>query len=195
MSFPLTFPPARPLGAIGDLWVFWGLSWLLAAPFAARPTKRSRWMVVPVGVIATLAYLFGRRLGQGLQSPLWPVSQTLGWLLAGLVLSGIAFAWWARLTLGRLWSGLITLKEGHTIIDHGPYGLVRHPIYTGILLSAAATALAMPSAFAFAVLGAILVTLTTKAWAEERFLCQELGEEAYAAYRARVPMLVPFLPK
>ncbi len=195
MNLPLSLPPMGALATIGDLWLLWAVSWLLAAPFAARAAKRSRWMMVPLTVVGLFAYVFWGRAGQALVSPLWPVPELLRWLCAGLVLLGFGFAWWARLTLGRLWSGFITLKEGHRIVDHGPYGLVRHPIYTGILLALAATALAASSLYAFALAAAIMAVLVTKAWAEERFLGQELGQEAYAAYRARVPMLVPFLPK
>ena len=50
-----------------------------------------------------------------------------------------------RIHLGRLWSGTITLKQDHRIIDSGPYGLVRHPIYTGLILSILATAAAQKS--------------------------------------------------
>ena len=181
--------------AIRDLWLLWALSWLLAAPFAARAAKRSRWMMVPLTVVGLIAIFAWNQAGQLLTRPLWSVPELFGWLCAGVVLAGFGFAWWARLTLGRLWSGFITLKEGHHIVDQGPYALVRHPIYTGILLAIGATALAAPSPLAFAMAAAILAVLVAKAWAEERFLGQELGEDAYASYRARVPMLLPFLPK
>ena len=54
--------------------------------------------------------------------------------------AGILFAWWVRIHLGRLWSGAITRKEGHRVVDSGPYGLVRHPIYTGLLAATFTTA-------------------------------------------------------
>ena len=52
--------------------------------------------------------------------------------LAALTLAGILFTWWARIHIGRLWSGSITRKEGHHIVDTGPYALVRHPDLYGI---------------------------------------------------------------
>ena len=195
MNVHVSLPPMGAMAAIGDLWLLWAASWLLAAPFAARPAKRSRWMLLPLTVLAVIGYLFWGRAGPALEHPLWSVPELLRWLCAGGMVMGFGFAWWARLTLGRLWSGFITLKPDHHLVDYGPYGLVRHPIYTGILLAIAATALAASSLFAFAMAAAILVMLVSKAWAEERFLSQELGQAAYAAYRARVPMLVPFLPK
>jgi protein-S-isoprenylcysteine O-methyltransferase Ste14 len=109
-----------------------------------------------------------------------------------LTFAGILFAWWARIHLGRLWSGSITRKEGHHIVDTGPYGLVRHPIYTGLIAATLTTAAA--SATPTAIMGFIFIAigLWLKARAEEQFLSTELGPEAYAAYQRRVPMLVPF---
>ena len=106
--------------------------------------------------------------------------------------AGLGFTWWARLHLGLLWSGNVARKANHRIIDSGPYGIVRHPIYTGLLLALYATALERGTSFAIA--GAVVATIGfyIKARLEERFLTAELAADAYAGYRARVPMLVPF---
>ena len=50
---------------------------------------------------------------------------------AVLLISGLSFAIWARIRLGRFWSGSIAFIEGQPIIKDGPYAMVRHPIYTG----------------------------------------------------------------
>ena len=93
-----------------------------------------------------------------------------GYALAGLTLAGILFTWWGRIHLGRLWSSAITRKEDHRVVDSGPYALVRHPIYTGLIAAILATAAAEGTATALA--GAALVTfgLWLKARTEERFL-------------------------
>jgi len=124
---------------------------------------------------------------------MWHVGYHGAYLLALLTFGGIFFAWWARIHLGRLWSGSITRKEGHHVVDTGPYGLVRHPIYTGLIGATIATATA--AATVTAVVGAVLITfgMWLKARTEERFLTEELGPEAYTAYQRRVPMLVPFV--
>ena len=70
--------------------------------------------------------------------------------MAGLTLAGIAFTWWARIHLGRFWSNAITRKEGHRVIDTGPYGLVRHPIYTGLIGGMLATGVAVGTVTAIA---------------------------------------------
>jgi protein-S-isoprenylcysteine O-methyltransferase Ste14 len=97
-------------------------------------------------------------------------------------------------TLGDLWSSAVSRKENHVIVEKGPYGLVRHPIYTGLIVAAFATAIAVGTAPALA--GAALMSLGfwMKARLEERFLSAQLGEAAYADYRRRTPMLAPFWP-
>ena len=107
---------------------------------------------------------------------------------------GFGFAWWARLHLGQLWSAFVTQQADHRIVDTGPYGIVRHPIYTGII--AAAIALALVKGTVIASAGALLAAFGfwVKARLEEGFLREQLGAEAYDGYRRRVPMLVPFGP-
>ena len=127
-----------------------------------------------------------------LDVPLWHLPIALQWAAVGVSFLGFAFTWWARIHLGRFWSSNVGRKADHRIIDTGPYGIVRHPIYSGITLTAVATAAlrATPAAW----IGVALLTIGwyVKARLEERFLREELGPENYDAYARRVPMLVPF---
>jgi protein-S-isoprenylcysteine O-methyltransferase Ste14 len=107
---------------------------------------------------------------------------------------GLAFSWWARIHLGSLWSSRITKKADHQVIESGPYGIVRHPIYTGILLAILATTAAKGTVLGLAGLLIITFGFWLKARFEERWLSQELAP-AYDDYRRRVPMLVPFGPR
>lgn len=122
---------------------------------------------------------------------LWTQSLVLGWTLFALAVCGLAFCWWARVHLGRLWSGFVTLKDDHRIVDTGPYGLVRHPIYSGLMFAALMTAFLRASPAAF--VGAVLITVgfSMTARIEEGFLRRELGAETYDDYRRRVGMLIP----
>jgi len=121
------------------------------------------------------------------------VRYTGAYLLAGVTLAGILFAWWARIHLGRLWCSGVTRKENHRVVDTGPYRLVRHPIYTGLLASSLATTIAQATATAMAGWILIVLGLWMKTRAEERFLVAELEPEADASYKLRVPMLLPFV--
>ena len=94
--------------------------------------------------------------------------------------------------LGAWWSGAITRKEGHHIVETGPYALVRHPIYTGLIAANFATAAAQATVTGLIGAALVAIGLWLKARVEENFLTAELGADAYAAYRRRVPMLVRF---
>jgi protein-S-isoprenylcysteine O-methyltransferase Ste14 len=187
----------RPSVIFGIIWIGWIISWLIASSWSARTEKRittwETWLsraTVALGAIL----LFHSTRGLLGERRLWHVGFDGAYALAGVTLAGIVFAWWARVHLGALWSSTITRKEDHRVIDTGPYALVRHPIYTGLVAAIFATAAAQ--ATVTGCLGAAFVAfgLWIKARVEERFLTEELGTEAYGAYRRRVPMLVPFLP-
>ncbi len=122
---------------------------------------------------------------------LWQWPLLLEWTFVAVSLCGFAFTWWARIHLGRLWSSNVGRKADHRIVDTGPYGIVRHPIYTGIIIASVATAAlrATPAAW----IGVALLTFGwyVKARLEERFLREQLGRDNYDAYAQRVPMLIP----
>ena len=192
-----------PLAASYTLWVLWLASWVAAAVWTRRTEARPPLLSqladrIPTGVGGVLLfYGSSEPLGWQFRIPiqLWTLPFWASWLMTAAGAAGFGFAWWARLTLGDLWSGTVSLKENHEIIDRGPYSLVRHPIYTGIIF--AAFALAIQIGMASSLLGAAFMTLGfwMKARLEERFLADEIGEGAYADYRRHTPMLVPFWPK
>jgi protein-S-isoprenylcysteine O-methyltransferase Ste14 len=186
--------------AAGDLWLLWVVSWLLASRWSARtvktpqPGSRTLEILLVMGGAAVLTAGGGLPTGGELSEPIYALGTRPAWLLVGLVACGFLLCWWARLHLGQMWSMAITLKQDHQIIDTGPYALVRHPIYTGLLLAIWATAAIAASELAFA--GAAMMTLGIylKARGEEILLTAELGPR-YEAYRRRVPMLVPGIPR
>ena len=99
--------------------------------------------------------------------------------------------WWARIHLGQLWSSSVTRKAHHHVVDTGPYAIVRHPIYTGLLLAIISTLLARGTVRTLVGSAIIAVGIYIKARVEEEFLVQQLGEP-YVAYARRVPMLLSF---
>jgi protein-S-isoprenylcysteine O-methyltransferase Ste14 len=189
--------PLRPGFLFAIIWIGWGLSWFAAAFWRAPTQKRAATQDerLPGVLLLIGAVLLFHSTHRILNEPrLWHVGYDGGYALASLALLGIVFAWWARIHLGPLWSGRITLKQDHRVIDTGPYGLVRHPIYTGLIVSVLATAVAQATATGLLGAATIVIALWLKARVEERFLTAELGAEAYGSYRRRVPMLLPFLP-
>ena len=181
----------------GLAWGVWSLSWGLASFWSARTVASSKTpgaygTRVGLGLGAVVA-LVGGIHPWPLSAPLWRVGDAAVTVLAVVLVSGFALCWWARLYLGALWSSSIVRKEGHRVVDTGPYALVRHPIYAGLNLSAAAVALAVATPLTFAGVALFIASIWRRAALEEAFLSRELGP-AYDDYRRRVPMLVPFLP-
>lgn len=182
---------------IMGLWIAFGLSWIAAFLWSGKTEKR-------IGLGKELAYRAVLIVGgiiffipaHGYEGPLrlWYPTRDMFWTVVALILLGFAFAWWARIWLGALWSGQVTKKENHRVIDTGPYRIVRHPIYTGILLAIYATAAIKGTVLG--IVGALLITLGLwmKARLEEGWLRHELGAP-YETYRRRVAMLMPFGPK
>ena len=188
----------RPGTLFGIIWIGWLVSWIIAGFWTNRTEKTAAtwdvWAYRALVVAGAVLLLHTTR--RILHEPrLWHVGFTGAYILAGVTLAGILFAWWARVHIGRLWSSSITRKADHHIVDTGPYRLVRHPIYTGLILSIIATAAAQ--ATVTSIIGAALIAcgFWLKARIEERFLTAELGAETYGSYRRRVPMLIPFGPR
>ena len=180
-------------------WVAFVLSWIGAAFWAdraqSRPAWREAWLYRTVTIVGIVLLVAGGRQFSRTADRLWSFGPAVEYALVLVVLAGLAFTWWGRLYLGRLWSSSVTKKADHRVVDTGPYAIVRHPIYSGIILACAATAAQL--GVAPAVAGALIlwVGFWIKARLEERFLRAQLGEGAYEAYRRKVPMLVPFGPR
>ena len=189
--------PVTPDEAVRVAWVVWLISWLAAAMWSSPTERRAEAqqeilyrVVTAIGAIL----LFGLHPNwPWADAPLWQPGPAVGWMLVLVTLCGFAVTWWARITLGRLWSSGVARKADHAIVMAGPYRLVRHPIYTGILLSVFATAAVRATLAAGLGASAIAVGVFIKARLEEGFLRRELGSERYDSYARRVPMLVPFM--
>lgn len=178
-------------------WLLFAVSWVGGAFWAGRAAARPGFFrEIPYRLISLAGFIllfdvydppfFPVR-------PFWRIGREWEWGLALVVIAGFAFCWWARVHLGRLWSGWITTKDDHRIVDTGPYRVVRHPIYTGLILAALATATATGTLTA--IVGAIVLAVGywMKARLEEKFLRIQLGADAYDAYSRKTAMLVPFL--
>ena len=186
-----------PEVAVRTMWFVWWVSWLAAAAWSDRAVKRPprRSQIVYRLLAATGAiFLFGLyQHNLNAEVIVWHTPAVIAWMMVTLASIGLLFTWWARIHLGRLWSSSVGRKADHRVVDTGPYGIVRHPIYSGITLAAIATAMMRGTLAAW--LGVVVMTVGwyVKARMEEEFLREELGADAYDAYARRVPMLVPLI--
>jgi protein-S-isoprenylcysteine O-methyltransferase Ste14 len=178
------------------LWLVWALYWRIQS----RGVKANIWAesvpsrllhVVPTTVAALLLVLptvpvlgLDRRFLPWSLAIFW-----LGWLSAA---AGLLFTVWARRHLASNWSGDITLKADHELISSGPYALVRHPIYTGLLLGFAGSALALSEWRGIVAVVLVGLSLWRKLRIEERGMRQLFGER-YLAYEQRVSALIPYV--
>ena len=186
-----------PERSIGFLWLAWLVTWFAAALWSDRAAKRpavGREIVYRVVTIIGVLLVFGfGDPGTMLRTEWWRPGPLVAWLCVGAAVCGLLFTWWARIHLGRLWSSGVTRKSDHHVVDTGPYGIVRHPIYTGVITAILATAGLRGSAGAWLGAAVMIAGFYIKARLEEEFLRKELGADAYDAYARRVPMLVPWL--
>ena len=177
------------------MWLAWAVFWTVAA----RHTKPARWResiasrvlhVVPLLACAVLLAA-PRWLPPILSARVEPAGRLLPVLGAVIIAAGLGFAVWARAHLGRNWSGIVTVKEGHVLVRTGPYRVVRHPIYSGLLLALTGTAMAIGEwrdvlAVIFALIGFLW-----KIQVEEKRMRENFPE--YADYRRQTAALIPLL--
>jgi protein-S-isoprenylcysteine O-methyltransferase Ste14 len=188
-----------PFGYLfGGAWVLWLMYWGISAANvkqavrAESPLSRFGKYVLPL-IVAVLLMMDARWLnGTVLCERFVPAREWVVWLGFILTLAGLAFACWARVILGRNWSGVVQLKQDHELIVRGPYSMVRHPIYTGLLLAFLGSALAIGEWRALLATVIVAISFWRKLRLEERWLLDLFGQQ-YADYMQRVKALVPWL--
>lgn len=181
---------------IPALWLLWLVFWIAAA-LGAKETQRQESAVSRLShhipfILGGVLLGWPRILGMHLEQRFLPQTLTLFWVAAALIAIGLGFSIAARVRLGGNWSGSVTVKKDHELICTGPYALVRHPIYTGLLLALIGTVLFVGKWRALIALVPLVVAIFRKIAIEERFMSEQFGD-TYARYRAQVPALVPFL--
>lgn len=181
---------------IGLLWIGWAGYWIIAARnnLTNRRTESlltgaSYRVLLVIGILLLALPVRSRTF---LELFLWPQSTLTVMTGLTMTIGGLSIAIWARRHLGRYWSGRITLKVNHRVIQSGPYALVRHPIYSGILLALVGTVVSIGTVQSCLGLAMMFLSFVRKLTLEERWLCTDLGAE-YENYRHRVKALIPYL--
>jgi protein-S-isoprenylcysteine O-methyltransferase Ste14 len=178
------------------VWIAFLLYWQIKA-VNTKTTQRlepvvSRILRVFIFAIAIALLSIPRIPLPWLYVQLWPSGFWPFWLGAAVTIAGLLFAVWARVHLGRNWSRSVTIKQGHELITTGPYALVRHPIYTGILAGFLGMAIAISQVRGFIVLALIFVAFWIKLRMEEEWMRSQFGE-SYATYTRHSAALVPYI--
>lgn len=186
---------AFPRGIIPALWIVWLVYWIVAArdvkPTLWREPPRSRALSSLPLILVAILLGAPNSLPPVMLKRFLPPNPMLPTLGAVLVAAGLGFAIWARAHLGRNWSARVTLKEDHSLIRTGPYGRVRHPIYTGMLLALAGTAIAIGEWRGLVAVALAVPAFVRKSRVEEDRMGQTFPE--YEQYRRGTAALIPFV--
>jgi protein-S-isoprenylcysteine O-methyltransferase Ste14 len=182
---------------IPALWLAWLIYWRISATAVKAVQRRespaSRAAhIVPLVIAGVLLYMRDIPGGGVLFERFLPRSYTTYWSGAALVALGLAFSVWARIHLGRNWSGTVTVKQEHELVRGGPYAYVRHPIYTGLLLALIGTAMVRGEWRGVLAVLIAFAALWRKLRLEERWMIETFGDH-YRRYRERTAALIPFL--
>ena len=175
---------------IGAGWVACWAYWRgMAVTAKAGRSQWTQFAGIRVGLILVVLLLLRLRVFKGLRT-----GTGNPWLLGtGLVIFflGLALAVWARVYLGRNWGMPMSQKADPELVTTGPYERIRHPIYSGIILGMAGTAIAVSLYWlvAVAILGAYFLY---SAVVEERTMTK-LFPAAYPPYKRATKMLIPYL--
>ena len=176
---------------VGYLVYWWAVSRSVKATERSEPVpSRLERLVLIVCAVALLS--LPRVPLPLLNQRFLPPSPWCFWSGAAVTASGLLLSVWARHHLGKNWSQAVTLKEGHELITSGPYALVRHPIYTGLLTAFVGSALARGEWRGLLAVALVFAALWRKLRLEEKWMRSQFGE-AYEAYSRRVRALVPYV--
>ncbi|MFJ2443271.1 methyltransferase family protein [Streptomyces sp. NPDC087658] len=152
-----------------------------------RGLRRTLLLVVGVCAVSVLIRYFLRSFWRHLQY--WQPELAL--LGAALAVASTALLLWARWHLGTMWSSAPMVQEHHELRTDGPYGIVRHPIYSGFLGLITGAMLADGFGVWIAVLVVTIPWLLYRVHVEDGLMAGRFGA-AYDTYRARVPALIPW---
>jgi protein-S-isoprenylcysteine O-methyltransferase Ste14 len=153
-----------------------------------REDRRNRWVLPVFGLIGLLsAWLPAYTERQ----EIWTIDgDVVRWLGVLLFVAGGALRIWPVHVLGHRFSGLVAIQPGHSLVTNGPYALIRHPSYLGLLINSVGWALAFRSGVGLLLAALLLPPLLARIRAEEALLRATFGD-AYESYRRRTARLIP----
>src|SRR5947207_11784490 len=152
-----------------------------------RSTLRVVWLVIIVSVAA------GIYVARHLPAAALPHARSFAVVGVVLFVVGLLLRWWAIVTLGRFFTVDVTIEKDHELVERGPFRMVRHPSYTGLLLAFAGLALSLVNcACLLVMLLPIGAAFIHRMNVEENALSGALGP-LYTDYMRRTKRLIPFI--
>ncbi len=184
------------IGIEKTMWSAIFIYWLISSLAVKKTVKRqSGWgrIIYIFCVLTAFMFLFGNYFSYNfLDQPIFP--QTYIWQITGLIFCalGLTFSLMARIWLGENWSGRITVKENHELIQTGPYAVTRNPIYTGFLLAFAGCSMTLGQVKGYIGIVFLVICILIKIVKEEMFMQEAFGEK-FTVYKSKVKRLIPFI--
>lgn len=177
-------------------WVVGLVFWAVAAIASKRTIrKQSPASELGQGALAGAGFvlLFNRQIELGpLELRLLPHSPVVACIGLALTIIGLGVMAWSRIVLGRNWSATVTIKKDHELVSSGPYAIVRHPLYAGVLLAMFGTAISFGDLRGFIAFFLTFAGWWLKSRTEERFMVKQFGAR-YLQYQQQVKALIPYL--
>jgi protein-S-isoprenylcysteine O-methyltransferase Ste14 len=176
------------------MWAAMGVYWVASA-LRTKKTESGERSWLRFGRLAVLVVVFdlllSRKMAVGwLGNRFVSAIELWKWTGIALTVAGLGLCLWARRELADNWSDKVALKVDHELIRTGPYKLLRHPIYSGVLLAMAGTALAIGEWKGVVAFSVMVINYAIKASREERILVNKFGQ-AYQEYKRQAGFLVP----
>ena len=191
------FPTTTAASIFFVVYAFWLLSELVIGGIIPRSRRhgtpiryedRSSRLLISLSMFLSLmiAFLFA---ASGIAS----LPSGAFYLGIGLMIAGILLRQWSIAVLGRYFSRTVGVQEGQAVVDRGPYRLVRHPAYTGSLLTMVGLGFVLQSWGAVLVLIAFFgAAFGYRIHVEEAVLTSKLGDK-YVAYAKKTKRLIPYV--
>jgi protein-S-isoprenylcysteine O-methyltransferase Ste14 len=177
------------------VWLVLILYWLFAGMHTKITVKKeasTNRIIYLVLMVTAFALVYESRLRIGfLGQKFMLASIYTDWVGLAINVGGIGLAIAARWTLGENWSGRVTVKKDHTLVQTGPYALTRHPIYTGIFFALIGAVIVQGEVRGLLALVLLFIALHMKITQEEKFMKQLFP--TYAEYSNRTKRLIPLI--
>jgi protein-S-isoprenylcysteine O-methyltransferase Ste14 len=150
--------------------------------------RSNRWVIAAFGVLGLLAGFLPAYADR--HDFCTYDGEIIRWIGVAFFAAGGMLRIFPVFVLGRRFSGLVAIQEGHTLVVTGIYSFIRHPSYLGMLVNALGWALAFRGGVGLVLTALMLMPLIARIHAEEALLHRQFGE-AYDAYRRRTSRLLP----